>query len=116
MGSLDNIANSVIGAKINYSLFQEPDLNNALTAICFIADERVWDRKKYPEFIDYILDIKMYPEALAEMPAENEVVLRMQTEERLKELFPEYYKEWIDFIGGEKNLFLKELIKNKKLA
>jgi hypothetical protein len=116
MGSLDNIANSVIGAKINYSLFQEPDLNNALTAVCFICDERVWNYEDYPGFLDYILKIKMYPNALAAMPADNLVVLKAQTEEHLKELFPEYYNEWVEFMGGEKNLFLRELIKGKKLA
>ena len=26
------------------------------------------------------------------------------------------YKEWVEFIGGEKNLFLRNLIKDKKLA
>jgi hypothetical protein len=116
LGSLDNIAHQLIANKINYGLFEEPDLNNALTAVCFLADERVWNYKDYPGFLDYILKIKMYPEALAAMPAENEVVLRMQEEDKLKELFPEYYNEWVQFMGGEKNLFLRELIKGKKLA
>jgi len=116
MGSLDNIANSVIGAKINYSLFQEPDLNDALTAVCFICDARVFNYEDYPGFLDYILKIKMYPDALAAMPEGNLVILKAQTEEHLKELFPEYYKEWLEFIGGEKNLFIRELIRGKKLA
>ncbi|HPI82020.1 MAG TPA: hypothetical protein PK122_02200 [Candidatus Paceibacterota bacterium] len=116
LGSLDNIAHQLIKNKINYSLFQEPDLNDALTAVCFIADVRVWNYKDYPEFLDYILKIKMYPDALAAMPDENLVILRGQEEEHLKELFPEYYTEWIDFMGGEKNLFLRELIRGKKLA
>jgi len=116
LGSLDNIAHQLIKNKINYSLFQEPDLNDALTAVCFLADIRVWNYKDYPEFLDYILKIKMYPDALAAMPEENLVILRGQEEEHLKELFPEYYTEWIDFMGGEKNLFLRELIRGKKLA
>lgn len=29
--------------------FYEPDLNNATTAIAFLADERVWDKEKYPD-------------------------------------------------------------------
>jgi len=116
LGSLDNIANFLIKNDIPYSLFEEPDLNDALTSVCFLADERVWNYKDYPGFLDYVLKIKMYPEALAAMPAENEVILRMQSEEKLKELFPEYYNEWVQFMGGEKNLFLRELIKGKKLA
>ena len=31
------------------SLFSEPDLNFALTAVCFIADERVFNYEDYPE-------------------------------------------------------------------
>ncbi len=30
--------------------FCEPDLGDQLTAICFLVDERVWDREKYPDF------------------------------------------------------------------
>ena len=116
VGSLDNIAHQLIKNKINYSLFQEPDLNEALTSVCFIADQRVWNHEDYPGFLDYILKIKMYPDALAAMLDENMVILKAQAEEHLKSLFPGYYNEWIDFIGGEKNLFLRELIRGKKLA
>ena len=28
----------------------ETDLNYALTAVCFIADERVLDKEKYPDY------------------------------------------------------------------
>ena len=31
--------------------FIEPDLGDQLTAICFLVDERVWDREKYPDFV-----------------------------------------------------------------
>lgn len=33
------------------SRFEEPDLGDQLTAICFLVDERVWDREKYPDFM-----------------------------------------------------------------
>lgn len=29
--------------------FREPDLQDALTAICFLVDERVWNIEKYPD-------------------------------------------------------------------
>ena len=32
------------------SVFTEPDLGNQLTAIVFLVDERVWNKKKYPDF------------------------------------------------------------------
>jgi hypothetical protein len=116
MGSLNQIADDLLTNDIQFAYFQEPDLNDALTAICFIADERVFNRKDYPEFVDYILNVKMYPEAKKTTSAQNIVMLKMQTPEHLQEMFPEYYKEWVRFLGGVKNVFLRELIKDKKLA
>jgi hypothetical protein len=116
MGSLNQIADDLQQNDIQFSYFQEPDLNDALTALCFIVDERVFNRKDYPDFVDYILDIKMYPEAKEAAPAENIIMLKTQSMEKLQEMFPEYYKEWVRFIGGIKNVFLRELIRDKKLA
>jgi len=116
MGSLDQIGDALLANDIQFSYFQEPDLNDALTALCFIADERVFNRKDYPEFLDYIFDVKMYPEARGAVPEQNYIMLKMQTVEHLQEMFPEYYKEWVRFVGGVKNVFLRELLKDKKLA
>ena len=116
MGSLNQIADSLLENDIPFSYFQEPDLNDALTAVCFICDERVFNRKDYPNFLDYIFDVKMYPEARGAMPEQNYVMLKMLSAEKQQELFPDYYKEWVRFVGGVKNVFLRELIKDKKLA
>lgn len=83
-GSMNQIAESLFDNGIPYTLFQEPDLNNALSAICFLADERVWDKEKYPDFEDYDGELE--------------------------------YQEWFDSVGGEKNVFLRELLKDKHLA
>jgi hypothetical protein len=101
---------------VNKCVFHEPDINNALTAICFLADERVWDYENYPDFVDFIMNVKMYAQAKAATPVENYIMLKAQSIEHLQEIFPEYYEDWVAFLGGEKNLFLRNLIKNKKLA
>lgn len=116
MGDLNQIADALAGNDIQFAYFQEPDLNDALTAVCFLANEQVFNRKDYPDFLDYIFDVKMYPEARGAVPEQNYVMLKMQSLEKLQEMFPEYYKEWVRFVGGVKNVFLRELIKNKKLA
>lgn len=36
--------------EMSVARFEEPDLGDQLTAICFLVDERVWDREKYPDF------------------------------------------------------------------
>ena len=115
LGTLNQIADSLNENDIPFSYFEEPDLNDALTAVCFLADERVFNRKDYPNFVDYILD-KMYLDSKTAMDAQNVVMLKMQGLEHLQEMFPEYYKEWVRFLGGVKNVFLRELIKDKELA
>jgi len=115
-GSLNQIADKMLENDILFSYFQEPDLNDSLTALCFLVDERVFNRKDYPNFVDYILDVKMYPEAREAAPAQNIVMIKMKTQEELEKLFPEYYKEWVRFIGGVKNVFLRDLLKDKELA
>jgi len=115
LGTLNQIADSLHENDIPFSYFEEPDLNDALTAVCFLADERVFNRKDYPNFVDYILD-KMYLDSKTAMDAQNVVMLKMQGLEHLQEMFPEYYKEWVRFLGGVKNVFLRELIKDKELA
>jgi hypothetical protein len=87
-----------------------------MTAICFLADDRVWDKEQYPDFIDYIINIKMRDDAKESIPLENYFALKIKELDELKKMFPEYYKEWVEFIGGEKNVFLRELISDKKLA
>ena len=123
-GSLDLIWSSMIDYNVSAQLddkldmerFYEPDLNDAMTAICFVCDERVFNKELYPNFMDWVLDVKMYPTALMEMPKMNENMLRRLPKEKYTELFPEYYQEWTEFVGGEKNVFLRELINGKKLA
>ena len=39
-----------------------------------------------------------------------------QNEKELEKRFPKFYKDWLDKIGGKKNAFLKELIRDKSLA
>ena len=87
-GDLNNIMSLLHENDINYTFFREPDLNNALTAICFLADERVWNKEKYPD----------YEECPVEEFRESE------------------YKKWVKFVGGDKNVFLRELLKDKHLA
>lgn len=117
-GSLNQIEADIINfndnfEKINYSSFHEPDLNDALTSICFICDERVFNRKDYPDFKFYFLDIVEEKFGTSEA---NRLRLYGFTEEKFIESNPDNYNEWLELIGGKKNEFLRNLIKDKKLA
>lgn len=118
VGSLNQIGDQLQENDIKFSYFVEPDLNNALTAICFICDERIFNRKDYPDFVNWLMDIKMYDHAKDEANKNNPelwVKLRLYPELQ-QEMFPVYYKEWVRFIGGIKNAFLRDLLSDKKLA
>ena len=118
-GSLNQIGDNLMANHVEFSYMIEPDLNHALTALCIICDERVFNKKDYPDFIDWLLDIKMLEPAKEEALKNNSelwVTLKMKPHEEVQDMFPEYYKEWVRFMGGVKNIFLRELIRDKKKA
>jgi len=116
-GSLNQIADDLVENEIEIAYFVEPDLNDALSSVCFICDERVWNKKDYPDFVDWLFDVKMYKAAADATPPENKDFLRKMDVETLELHFPEYFTEWKEkVIGGDKNLFLRELIRHMKRA
>ena len=46
-GTLNALQNDLKSLKVKFATFREPDLNNALTGIVFLLDEKVWNREKY---------------------------------------------------------------------
>lgn len=79
------------------------DLDDAITSVCFLADERVWDRKNYPDYEDWLFKNGHCLAILTSMPSQTK-------------FDEELYKEWVEFIGGEKNVYLREIIKGKRLS
>jgi hypothetical protein len=78
----------------------------------FSCDERVFNRNDYPDFYDWIHLQEIKPETKPFIDRNNITPKISNTE--CNELFPTYYKEWVRMIGGVKNVFLRELIKDKK--
>ena len=109
-GSLNQILYDLSNNDIIYSSFREPDLNDSLTAVCFLADEHVWDYKTYPyidEFLKYFLNKNEYFTLFKYGPIQLKNIMT---------IYPDYYDLWEKSLGGPKNVFLRELIRNKKLA
>ena len=69
--------------------FREPDLNYSMSAISFLVDERVWNKKKYPEFKPVFSS---------------------------DEIGSLEWNVWIESIGGEKIYQLREWLKQFRLA
>ena len=113
LGSLDQISGSLITNNIKFSYFKEPDLNNALTAVCFIADERVFNYKDYPGIMEFAKERMpkiLWLETFKNGPWTLESIRTINTE------IYDIYIDWQESLGGIKNVFLRELISNKKLA
>lgn len=99
-GTMNQHLESLKEANVRTSEFYEPDLGDQLTAIVFLVDERVFDKKKYPEFSDFLLTKIENPKPY----------------KPLIEIYKEEYKEWIELIGGTRNVFLRQFLKQFKLA
>lgn len=117
-GTLNQIADQLslgdgIADGIKMAYFKEPDLNDALTAVCFLADERVFNYKDYPDFPEWIVTQDLVNE---DEKLNSYIDLKMKEEEDYKKLFPGMYPIWVSRMGGPENVFLRNLLKGKKLA
>ncbi len=74
--------------------FREPDLNDTLTGVAFLVDERVFNRELYPDFV-----------------SENPLLYANGTE-----VTDRQYEAWKEKVGGDKNVFLRTFLPQFKLA
>jgi len=116
-GSLNKHLNLLLEKNIPAIEFREPDLQDAVTAVVFVVDERAFKRrpysddpneKFYPDFYDYI--ISKHGSQIEKLKLKDGTKLSWE------DSYSEDYKEWFNLIGGETNLFLREFLKQFKLA
>jgi hypothetical protein len=113
-GTLNQHLLELIRMRIPTATFMEPDLGDQLTAVVFLVDERVWDRKKYPDFRDVLIekygtiDFKEYIRLYCKSHSHENP--------DIKKVFPYEYVEWCKTIGSPQNVFLKEFLPQFKLA
>jgi len=110
-GSLNQLADALVEQEIEMAYFIEPDINEALTAVCFIADERVFNTDDYPEFWDFLAEQDGYDEH----PTRIEV--KITPVEEWADKYGQHFINWKeDIMGGDKNFFLRSLLRDKKFA
>lgn len=90
LGTLQRHSKTLRDNGVMVAEFREPDLNDTLTGVVFLVDERVFKRDLYPDFV----------KAEWATDEENE----------------KHYKGWLERIGGETNAFLRTFLQNFKLA
>jgi hypothetical protein len=54
LGTLNKHADYLESIGVKIARFHEPDLGDQLTAICFILNEKVFNKTLYPDYISYI--------------------------------------------------------------
>lgn len=95
--------------RIKNATFMEPDLNEMMSAVVFLVDSRVYDRETYLDFYEYCTKIKGRT-----LPPKKELgddFIKM-----VKEMNTPDYNDWVEYVGGEKNVFLRDYLKNFRLA
>lgn len=97
---------------IDFATFNEPDLGDQLTSVVFIVDERVFNRKKYPDFEDWV--IENYGDLIIGEGSAYQIAKRIK--ESISKEDQKVYQSWIKLIGGDKNVFLRDFLKNFRLA
>ena len=90
LGTLQQHSKTLRDNGVMVAEFREPDLNDTLTGVVFLVDERVFKRDLYPDFV----------KAEWATDEENE----------------KHYRGWLERIGGETNAFLRSFLLNFKLA
>lgn len=109
-GGMNKIERALVENSIKHSTFCEPDLGDQLTGIALIVDERCFNKTDYPFFNEWMKGRIPNIEWLDYFRNGSE------RSEEAKLVFASLYNEWVDFIGGSQNVFLKELLSNYKLA
>jgi hypothetical protein len=113
-GSLNNHLLTLMDNNVEFAQFNEPDLGDQLTAIVFIVDERVFNRKEYPNFEDWVME--NYGELVRTDYYTSSYMLAQKIKNSDSKADKKVYEEWVKLIGGEKNVFLRDFLKNFKLA
>jgi hypothetical protein len=117
VGSMEGILEELKKNDIILATFNEPDLNDMLSAIVFIIDEQVFNREVYLDFgnwvmenhYSYLQDNLINANKIEKMRKEGYFLKASDKEQKL-------YSDWVEFVGGEKNVFLRDYLKNAKLA
>lgn len=102
---------------ITMALFREPDLNDMISAVVFLVDERVFNKKDYPDFRDYLKANFSNEIEIGNIKySQHFDNISLKSEKILSEEYNKTYKKWVELVGGERNAFLKSFLSQFKKA
>ena len=104
LNELTEIKNELTKREIRFSCFNEESLGGLLTALCLIVEDKVYDYKQYPDYHTWCFNNCI------------EAEIMIPTNPPMFERNEKNYRKWLEFIGGENNEFLKEILNSKQSA
>jgi hypothetical protein len=104
LGTLNKHLLEITKMGVKVGIFFEPDLGDQLTAFVFLVDERVFNRELYPDFVG-----TPYTWPPHKTPSEKEYA-------KWEEANNKNYAAWVERVGGEQNVFLRDYLKPLRLA
>jgi hypothetical protein len=115
LGSLNKHTETLKSNGVNVAEFRETDLGDQLTATVFIVDERVFNKEKYPDFSDWVINSMENEDIFNKIGKVSDIDFEKFAEsDDIDKL--NLAKNWRDFVGGDKNVFLRTFLKNFRLA
>ena len=118
LGTLNQHLQTIKDNGVFCSEFYEPDLGDQLTGVDFIVDERVFNKKKYPDYGYYYTDGRFLPKTNTNMwrVVQTQGTLSLNGEELDPICYGNEYDAWVESVGGPKNVFLRKFISKFNLA
>ena len=122
VGTLNNHKETLDKNGVFNVSFNEPDLGDQLTGVVFIVDERVFSKDEnrkyvYLDFEDWIWE---NPNPYISTFNKNDKwfikTVRKTCKESSEQHLVHYYNSWVEYMGGEKNVFLRDFLKDFRLA
>jgi len=111
-GTMNAHLQSLLTHGVTVSTFREPDLNDGLSAIAFLVDERVFDKVKYPTPLSVTVNRDITEESCESGALE---VKTLQVGKRV----PEdcwTSKEFVELTGSYANAYLRGFLQDFRLA
>jgi hypothetical protein len=97
---------SILNKKqIETGTYYAPEFGNELTCVVFVADERAYNEKDYPDFGTFLSKHKDIIDTFEKNRTYESIVQEIKTNRST------VYLDWVRSIGGERNEFLREFIK-----
>ena len=112
-GSMESHAGTLLENGIKISTFNEPDLNDMLSSILFIVDERVFNREKYPDFDTKLFQGDFSDPMNPSFLVDSHGLDQMPGHSIVNKIA---WENWVESIGGRQNLFLRNFLRGFRLA